>query len=217
MRGHLFKLAAILILGLACRVRAAAPTPSTTDLWDVSNGAIITATSSAMTPDARTLLGLSMNVGGELNDAYFGNGAAPGFAHYVEFRTVNPVTIRSFTLYAGDDRSSGNTLRRSFSNFGLYGWNGSSYVQLFNRPVALPYTNQQDVIGALIFWEEIPVFTSDKWRAEFTQPAPYLGFDYGPRVIELDGYSQTPEPSTALLACGVIMILGRRRRNHISR
>lgn len=222
MQGRLISITGLLAIVSLSASAAVAPLPSTSDLWDVSNGTSITATSGALTPDARTLIGLPLNVGGELNDAYFPGGKPQGFTHFIEFQTLNPVTIRSFSLYAGDDRSSGNALRRAFSNFALYGWNGSSYTQLFNQPVTLPYVNQQAVVGALVFWEDIPEFTSNKWRAEFTQPAAYQGTLYGPRVIELDGYanainpppppSSVPLPAAALMAIPGAALVGYIRR-----
>jgi len=191
---------------------ARAVVPLTNDLFDVSTGTIITSTSGIGGGTAAGMLGAPVNLGGELDDGYFSDGNPGGFANFIEFKTPSPVTIKGLVLWAGDDRSSGNTGRRSFSEFKLYGWNGTSFQLQLDKPITIPYATQVAVFGALVVNEALPTpFTSDKWRAEFIQPA---GTTFGPRVIELDGVS-TPEPGSIVTISLGLLVLGRRSRRQL--
>lgn len=219
MRSLFIILAGGLFAGFLGATVSAAPIPNVqvnTDLWDVAQGTTITANSPSALPIAG-ILGFA--TGPQLQqDSYFADGEPQGFSHFIEFETPSPVTVRSLNVWGGDDRSSGNTLRRSFSEFRLFGWNGTAFVPLLDKVITLPYAQQGPLgsDGALIVQADIlGGFTSDKWRAEFVQPAAYQGTLYGPRVLEMDGFNTyvdgtVPEPG-ALSAVFVTLLALRRR------
>src|SRR5712691_9378511 len=115
---------------------AATMTQVTNDLWDVSRGTVITANSPSGAPPIAGILGFA--TGSQLQqDSYFADGKPAGFAHFIEFKTVNPVTIRSLSVWGGDDRNGGVPQARSFNEFKLYGWNGSAFQLLLDKPITL--------------------------------------------------------------------------------
>jgi hypothetical protein len=170
----------------------ATPVPLTqvnNDLWDVSQGTTVVSTS-GMPTDPRNIFGNNFGAPNPA-DSYFSDGKPTGFSHFVEYQTAAPVTIRSLNVWGGDDRSANAFGRRAFNEFRLYGWNGSAYVLLLDDPITVPYVQQSPFggDGALNVHQDIPGgFTSDKWRAEFVQTGPYQGIQYGPRVLEMDGF-----------------------------
>src|SRR5690242_22285 len=86
----------------------------TNDLWDVSRGTTITANSPSGGPPIAGIIGFA--TGAQLaQDSYFADGKPVGFAHFIEFKTVNPVTVRSLNVWGGDDRNGGVPLRRAFN------------------------------------------------------------------------------------------------------
>jgi hypothetical protein len=216
MRHHVILAICAIVFFCISREAMAGPIPLTqvnNDLWDVAQGTTITSTSTPSTtsPPLAGILGFA--TGPQLaQDSYFADGKAPGFSHFIEFQTAGPVTIRSLNVWGGDDRSTGNAGRRAFTEFRLYGWNGSAFVLLLDDPITVPYTSQGPFgsNGALIVQQNIPNgYTSDKWRAEFVQPAAYQGTLYGPRVLEMDGFGTfidgTTGPASAPLPPAIFM------------
>jgi hypothetical protein len=180
----------------------------TNDLWDVAQGTTVTANSGSGAPPIAGMIGFA--TGAQLaQDSYFADGKPQGFSHFIEIKTVSPVTVRSLNVWGGDDRSSGNTLRRSFNEFRLFGWNGTAFQLLLDLPITLPYAQQGPVgsDGALIVQSDFGAgFTSDRWRAEFVQPAAFGGTFFGPRVLEMDGFNTFLDGTTAVpLPAGLMM------------
>src|SRR2546429_3741837 len=88
------------------RVSAAPMHQVTNDLWDVSRGTVITSNSPSGAPPIAGILGFA--TGPQLQqDSYFADGRPAGFAHFIEFKTTNPVTARSVNVWGGDDRNGG--------------------------------------------------------------------------------------------------------------
>lgn len=170
------------------------------DLWDVAQGTTVTANSGSGAPPIAGMIGFA--TGPQLSqDSYFADGKPQGFAHFIEIKTASPVTVRSLNVWGGDDRSSGNTLRRSFNEFRLFGWNGTAFQLLLDLPITLPYAQQgpPGSDGALIVQSDFGNgFTTDRWRAEFVQPAAYNGTFFGPRVLEMDGFNTFLDGTTQI-------------------
>jgi hypothetical protein len=184
----------------AFAVQSVFPVPTTqvnNDLWDVSKGTIVTSTS-GMPTDPLNVFGKNFGAPNPA-DSYFNDGKPAGFSHFVDFQTTAPITIRSLNVWGGDDRSANAFGRRAFSEFRLYGWNGTAYVLLIDDPITVPYVQQSPFggDGALNVHQDIPGgYTSDKWRAEFVQTAAFQGTQYGPRVLEMDGFGTFLDGST---------------------
>ena len=169
---------------------AAAILPSTTDLWDISQGSVITA-SSAINPatDGRDMFGGTFSQA-EPGDTVFADGQPDGFIHYVEWQTPGPVNVSSFNLFAAGDGPAANNARE-FSQFVLKAKSGplvTNYdLTLYTLVVTNhPYIFVDPVNNALVATNITPV-TAQYFRAEFTQYTSGQGYD-GPRVIELDGF-----------------------------
>src|ERR1041385_4838137 len=104
--------------------------PSTNDLWDVSQGVLVTLNSTMARCntgfggpfEARDIFGgqFTANCQGLLEPpgvALFVDGTASGFAHAVEWKTPIPVTVRSFNLWAAGDGDAASS--REFASFRL--------------------------------------------------------------------------------------------------
>ncbi len=169
--------------------------PSTNDLWDISQGSVVTGTSGAHVPyaDIRDMFGGDF---GEVDtgSTVFEDGEPAGFVHYVEWQTPVPVTVSSFNLFAAGDGPEFNN-QREFSQFVLKAKSSPAATNfdliLYTLVVTNhPYTFVDPVNAALVVANITPV-TAQNFRAEFTQYTAGRGFD-GPRVIELDGFGPNP-------------------------
>ena len=169
--------------------------PSTNDLWDVSQGSVVTGTSGAHVPysDIRDMFGGEFG-GVDKGSTVFEDGEPAGFVHYVEWQTPVPVRVNAFNLFAAGDGPEFDN-QREFSQFVL---KAKSSPLATNFDLTLytlvvtnhPYTFVDPVNAALVVANITPV-TAQNFRAEFTQYTAGRGFD-GPRVIELDGYGPNP-------------------------
>jgi len=195
---------------------------SKTDLWDVSEGAIVTGTSGALSgswsSDARNMFGGAFGSGPPdvLNNTIFQdyNPAIQdynpaGTVHWVEWKTPSPVTLGSINLVAAhDDGWDGYVNRdisyRGFSEFWFYARNS----------VASPWTNLAGYItdadhdlqygggvnyplpNYLEFYASVVPSLAQYFRAEFVQYGGVRTGGYpdaqGPRICELDGYAYFP-------------------------
>jgi len=180
--------------------------PSTNDLWDVSQGSVVTGTSGAHVPysDIRDMFGGEFG-GVDKGSTVFEDGEPAGFIHYVEWQTPVPVTVNAFNLFAtGDGPAFDN--QREFSQFVLKARSSplatNFDLTLYTLVVTNhPYTFVDPVNFALVSTNITPV-TAQYFRAEFTQYTAGRGFD-GPRVIELDGFG-TRSPSCTPPASGLV-------------
>ncbi len=165
--------------------------PATNDLWDVSQGTVVTGTSGANSPysDIRDMFGGSFSWV-EPGDTVLADGRPDGFVHYVEWQTFGPVTVNSFALFAAGDGPQ-YLNEREFSKFVLKARSSASVTNfdltLYELDVTNhPYTFVDPTDVALIVTNITPV-TAQYFRAEFTQYTAGRGYD-GPRIIELDGF-----------------------------
>jgi hypothetical protein len=204
------KLSTRFLTGLFCALATASAQPiieigSTQDLWDVSRGTTVTATSGGASQfQAENAFGGRFDTvfGNPLYDFIFQDGMQAGFVHFMEWRTTNAVTVRSFRLHAQGDGSE-NDNGREFETFtlkaktqGSTNFNAVLYQFTASHPYQLRDARQRIVIAA-----NIAATTATEFRAEFTDRAnrPWSG----PRVIELDGFSENLPleiyPATELL------------------
>jgi len=175
--------------------------PSTNDLWDISQGVTITAHSPFDAADGRPnpydardmFGGMFDNFPGERGAVVFDDDVPANFIHYVEWRTPAPVTIRSFNVFA-----SGDEFGREFARFTLKAKSPGSPtfdLALYTFTPQHPY-RCVDAQCPLVVSTDIEPVTAQDFRAEFAnlsgQSLP------GPRIIELDGFSQPRGPQLSI-------------------
>jgi hypothetical protein len=189
-----FCLAAALAAFAILEVPAADNSGSRGDLWDMSNGTVVTMASSARAGfDARDIFG------GEYSEVpgqcVFIDNQAPGFVHFVEWQTAAPVEVGKIVLHASGDGSPFQN-QREFDRFVLKAKlpGTSSFGQvLIDYTPAHPYSFLEPASGLVLSNSVTPV-TAQEFRAEFTQFDTGTGFD-GPRIKELDAFP--PDCSSA--------------------
>src|ERR1044071_6742698 len=191
-------LSGALVLG---HVASASYVPSNSDLWDISRGTLIVA-NTPMRPgsDPRDMFGGNFTtIPTENGRTLFSDSQAAGFVHSIEWSTLTPVTIGSFSLFAAGDGPAFNN-EREFAHFNLWAKStpsSSTYdLLLYSYDPTHPYTFIDASNFALLVQNITPV-TAQFFKAEFTQFTGGRGFD-GPRIMELDGFA-VPEPGTASL------------------
>ena len=190
------KLRLILILCLFRTLASAAVVPSYNDLWDISQGSAVTATSGLDAGiDGRDMFGGTFSPA-EPGDTVFADGQPSGFVHYVEWQTAVPVNVNSFALFAAGDGPGANN-EREFAQFVLKAKSSplaTNYdLTLYTLVVTNHPYNFVDPANLALVATNITPVTAQYFRAEFTQYTSGTGSD-GPRVIELDGFG-TNAPS----------------------
>lgn len=191
-----FPVAVLVALVLVSRVTAASAPhlsdiifQSPNDLWDVSRGTIITASSGAhSSSDLTKMFGIAR--GGEATRAVFADGRPRGSVHFVEWKTTNIVTIRSIRLMAAHDPASWGPYR-VFGAFRLFATDTATGTQelLCSFQAGFPYVSTGEPVAFEV--SDLPSVTASSFRAEFDQAG-----TGGPRIIELDGFDTVAPPST---------------------
>ena len=217
--------------GVTCLVFVVLAFPATsqavpitgTDLWDVSQGAVIDATSGALNYRSSYRSDVANMLGGALGTIEVGNllfkdymspgfvgGPVPaGYVHYVDWHTADAVTLRSFSLHASNEGMT----RRAFNRFTLYyGGAGGPWTPIYDTGPGFTYN------GAIVLESNVAPVTAQYFRAEFVQAPWVTSTAIGPRIQELDGFNTlldgtVPEPAAALLFVvgGLGLVLARRR------
>jgi hypothetical protein len=168
---------------------------SSTDLWDISQGSIVTASSPPI-PGYSVESMFGGFIGGDWS--YFADGEPSGTVHFVEWETPANVTISQIHLWAFGDAMFGfPNNQREFQHFTLRAKSPGSPtydLTLVDYEATHPYT----FVGPFGFLidEIIPAVTARQFRAEFLQYTAGLGFD-GPRIVELDAFGPQPPVFTA--------------------
>jgi hypothetical protein len=176
------------------------PLPSTEDLWDVSQGVVVTGTSGIRFGfDALDMFGAENSPIGP-GHTIFADDQPPGFVHYIEWQTTNPVLVGRINLFAAGD-SPLYLNQREFDRFVLRAKSpGSATFDM----VVIDYTPTHpyellDQDSSLLLSARISPFRSQEFRAEFTQFTAGRGYD-GPRIFELDAFG----PDCVPLPAGVV-------------
>jgi hypothetical protein len=207
--------AVVAILSTALVAGASPLQPSGTDLWE---GAIITGNSPLYTHptgtffDARDIFG--GNYGSPAKEwTVYEDGKPVGTMHWVEWQTTTPILFGVFHMFlTGDiDPSLISPVSRSISQVNLYsrmnppapGDSWSAGEMFYSGNITQPPDD----------WVRMSVdlsapITGQYFRGEFFQAADLGDPFQGPRVIELDAFTPTPEPGTiglTLLALGALL------------
>ena len=157
---------------------------STSDLWDVAQGAQVTATTGVLqgfaAPDA---FGASLGIF-EPGALIFKDEQPDGFTHSVEWSTTAPVIADRLRLYAFQDEIA--TVQRSFRNVRIQARDlqSNAFVTLYDTVIAVPY---QLASRDLNRCANLRPMLAQQFRAEFVQNGG--GSFPGPRVVEIDGYN----------------------------
>lgn len=186
----------------------------TTDLWDVSQGSVVT----GFWPSA-VYLGSDIRdmFGGEFGTLETGStvfpdaGWLPGNSVTVEWKTPSVVELGRFALSVAADGNWPTTYNRAIRGFKLYAGDGQppNWNLIYDSGLLTAPLGEQ-INGVYHFTIDhtfaSPV-SSMSFKAEFV-----CDTTTGPRVIELDGYA-VPEPaSLTLLALGGLAAIHRRTR-----
>jgi hypothetical protein len=212
-------------------ISQAAVATSYTDLWDISQGTVLDATSGPLNyrPSYRfyvedmfgaatpTSLAPGITLFKDyMYPGYSGGSVPAGYIHYVEWHTPSVVTLRSFALHSYIERWD----RRAFNRFTL-----SS-----SSTAGGPWINIHDTgttafaQGYLDIEMDVTPVNAQYFRAEFVQAWWSDPAAVGPRAFELDGFDTfldgstgaVPEPAS-LAIWSVLALVGagvgwRRRR-----
>lgn len=213
---------------------------SSTDLWDMSNGTTINATSGPLNYSSYYRSYVENMFGGsggvEPANALFkdymspgmqGGSVPAGYIHFVNWSLTSSVTLRSFNLLAYNEGMT----RRAFDRFELFADIGGdgSWESIFAQDFSV-YGGSPTYAPTSLNWLELAIDLDDSivaqsFRAEFRQASWSDPRAIGPRIMELDGYdtfldgsvgpAAVPEPSTFLLFGGGLLAFawcGRRRK-----
>ncbi|HTH49999.1 MAG TPA: hypothetical protein VMB21_20970 [Candidatus Limnocylindria bacterium] len=175
----------------------------TNDLWDVSQGTVVTAFSDDATQyyGTATAVPYAENIFGARHTGFpredgsfvFADGKPAGFVHFVEWRTAQPVSIRSFKVYAADDGAQYNH-QREFGTFTLKTKSPGSTnfdTVLYTYTAATPYVYADAPNYALID-ASVVADNVQEFRAEFTDKGG--GPFSAPRVMEMDALGVSTPP-----------------------
>ncbi len=202
LRNFSFVAVVAFLSGLCGQAKGDGPyvlTPTTTDLWDISQGATITNSSPCLD---------YINCG--IQNMFSSNYSATTLFYggigvdSVEWQTPQPITLQSFALFAGHDSTLDNrdASYRGFSRFSLYCYNDSTsqWMDVYNIFPSNPYGSTPTPANTFIDYSydtidhsrlsltaNITPTTAQRFRAEFQEWTvwPYMG----PRVIKLEGFN----------------------------
>lgn len=175
--------------------------PFTNDVWDVSQGNVVTDNSTTLISDIRGMFGFVNPNSVEPGTVIFQDSQPLGTVHFVEWMTTAPNTITGIQLAIAHDGNS-DASRRGISEFSLYA--KSTETNQFDQLVfqyfpANPYGDSIAPPGGavrtnvssneLYLCATFEPVTAQELRAEFVQFGE--GLYTGPRVMELDGFVES--------------------------
>lgn len=192
---------------LACST-AYAIVPVTTDLWDISQGSVVTNTSGMLT-DGRDMFGGTYGWV-EPGNALFADFRPDGYTHWIEWNTPNAINLTGFNLFAAHDGN--NNSARAIREFRIFYKDGANWTKFYTFDPAHPYGGTPYINEFALGVNGLNI-NAKYFRAEFDQYG-YTQWASGPRVYELDGFSSPiPEPGTMiLLGTGLVGLFGLRRK-----
>jgi hypothetical protein len=137
--------------------------------------------------------------GSPCRSTVFEDGQQVGFEHFIEWKTKKPVTVKSVGLFAAHDAIR---YRRSFETFKFYVKKQGQWYEAKEYSPALMYGEScgaqpcfpapatkyapGTVLGACV---NLPPTTGQEFRAVFVQSASSVEKFSGPRILQIDGYS----------------------------
>lgn len=166
---------------------------STNDLWDVSQGATISASSGVWSGFHESdAIGTSFSL--EPGQLVFADGRTNGSTHFIEWKTRTPILLTNFNIFAAGDGAIYNH-EREFAQFILKAKVNESepFQTIYSYSAQHPYQEIDPVSHAIISATIAPI-EGQYFRAEFVQWNAGRGYD-GPRVIEMDGYGTIVYPT----------------------
>jgi hypothetical protein len=172
---------------------------STNDLWDVSSGASISASSGFQAGfHGADMFGSNLSI--ENGHAVFDDGHLNGYTHYVEWQTPEPIALTGFNLFAAGDGATYNN-EREFGLFVLKAKRHTTdeFTTIYSFNPTHPYVFLDAISHAIVSASLPQTVEAQFFRAEFVQQDAGRGFD-GPRVIELDGFGSRIQPVTSTVA-----------------
>lgn len=211
---------------------------ATDDLWDISQGNVVTGMSVAGVypgSDIRNMFGGSFGTI-EVGNAIFPDAQifGPGSVALVGWKTPAVIGLSRFVLsvaadgvypYQPSTATDSSKYNRSIQGFNLYAsnsdldvyanWGTAIYA---SGPLSAPLGTYSD---GLYLYTIDHVFSDTVSSKYFKAEIIYGSYYTGPRILELDGYGSTPTnpvpaPSTLLLfgtCLAGLATLGRKRRN----
>ena len=170
------------------------PLVTNTDLWDVSRGTVITASSGVGAGALENMFG-AQAFSAEPRNAFFADGRPGGSTHFVEWRTLRPIRLRAFHLQGLDDGIATGGLR-GFNQFTLFARSliNDQWIPVHRSATPSPYP-PDPVTGSAQFdlTADVSPVVAREFRAEFVQ-APNSALS--PRIVELDGFGEVIETQT---------------------
>jgi hypothetical protein len=191
----------------------AAAATVTDDLWDVSQGSVVTGFwPSAIYPgsDIRDMFGGEFATIEPGHMIFPDAGWLPGNTVWVEWQTPNVVNLARFVLNVAADGNYPTSYNRAIRGFKLYASNdGTTWDPLYDSGL-LPAPLGTNIGGMYSFTIDhtfADLVASKHFKADFV-----CDTTTGPRIIELDGYG-VPEPGTVLLGLSGLVVICRRSRD----
>jgi carbonic anhydrase/acetyltransferase-like protein (isoleucine patch superfamily) len=171
------------------------PVPVASDLWDLSQGTVVTSDSGVIeVSDIRNMFGGMFGPLGPYT--IFEDYRPAGYIHSVEWQTAQPIELTSFNLFANHDHPPEfDANNRGFSAFRLFAQNPLTlnFELLAEVFPSNPYDDTPGNMasgGFLALSIDIAPTVAQAFRAEFVQ---YGGTTAsGPRIRELDGFGTIP-------------------------
>jgi hypothetical protein len=195
---------------------AGAMSVTSTDAWDITQGAVVTSTSGIH--PAGSAAGMFGNDAGpnspfpvERLNTLFRDLAPEGTVHAIEWRSVTPITLAGYHLLSYEDVNEG----RSFSQFRLFAKVNGVFDLISD--VATKGAADLYVNHTLDMTVAVNKVIAQEFRAEFVQFKEFFG-QSGSRVVELDAINVVPLPASAWMGLSLLGGLGvARRRRKLSR
>lgn len=161
------------------------PSITSSDLWDVHRGTVVTASSGAGAGPLENMFGAQL-FSVEPGNALFSDGRPAGATHFVEWRTARPIRLRAFHLQAMDDGGLGARGVRLFTLLARDSFTGEWLPLHRSAPLSNPYPADPST-GASVFdlTADVTPTVASEFRAEFVQAPNTL---LAPRIVELDGF-----------------------------
>lgn len=154
------------------------------DPWDISEGTVITGNSPTLfgSPVDGMLGGSGFSGSG---DTLFQDNQPEDTVNYVQWQTLAPENIARVRLHLLQDDISNKD--RSVKEVRLFGLNSTTeeFDLLYQSRIPLPYTPTSNHLVRCI---NVPVMSTNIFRAEFLQGGPQDVDSSGSRVRELDGF-----------------------------